>query len=143
LRHAAKVAPDRTAYVCDERRITYAELDQVTDRLAVALRKLGLNLHDRAMFQMGTNIDTVIVLFGCFKAGVVPVCSIPQFREIEIGTLAQLTKPKAYFVQADAGGRFDLGSFASTMAARHEIPFVISTAAEPASDAHSLATLCT
>ncbi len=142
LRHAAKVAPERDAYVCNDRRITYAELDKVSDRLAVALRNLGLNLHDRAMFQMGTNIDTVIALFGCFKAGVIPVCSIPQFREIEIGTLAELTHPRAYFVQADAGGRFDLAAFASTMAARHDIPFVISTADKPATGAHSLAALC-
>ncbi|MDX3894618.1 AMP-binding protein [Pusillimonas sp.] len=142
LRNAAKMAPDRTAYVCDERKISFAELDGVTDRLAVALRALGLQLHDRAMFQMGTSIETVVALFGCFKAGVIPVCSIPQFREIEIGTLAELTQPKGYFVQTGASGGFDLASFAATMARRYSIPHVITTAAVPANGQHSLEALC-
>src|SRR5690606_543157 len=136
LRQAAKAVPERTAYVCNDRRISFAELDAITDRLAAALRGLGLQLHDRAMFQMGTSIDAVIALFGCFKAGVIPVCSIPQFREIEIGTLARLTQPKGYFVQADAGGRFDLVSFAGTMALRHGIPHVISTGNNPGAGVH-------
>ncbi len=142
LRNAAKLAPDRDAYVCDDRRISFAQLDTVSDRLAVALRALGLKLHDRAMFQMGTNIDTVIALFGCFKAGVIPVCSIPQFREIEIGKLAELTQPKGYFVQADAGGSFDLAAFATAMAKRQGIPHVISTANDVAGGVHSLHALC-
>ncbi|NYT67610.1 AMP-binding protein [Pusillimonas noertemannii] len=142
LRQAAKAVPERTAYVCNERRISFAELDAITDRLAAALRGLGLQLHDRAMFQMGTSIEAVIALFGCFKAGVIPVCSIPQFREIEIGTLARLTQPKGYFVQADAGGRFDLVSFAGTMALRHGIPHVISTGNNPGAGVHSLEALC-
>ncbi|HCN71655.1 MAG TPA: 2,3-dihydroxybenzoate-AMP ligase [Pusillimonas sp.] len=142
LRDAAQRVPDQIAYVCHERRITFAQLNAETDRLAAGLRKLGLRLHDRAMFQMGTNIDTVIALFGCFKAGVIPVCSIPQFREIEIGTLAKLTQPKGYFVQQDAGGNFDLQAFAVDMAKRHDIPYVISSGGEVIDGVHTLDDLC-
>lgn len=142
LRQAARAVPERTAYVCNERRISFAELNAVTDRLAVGLRALGLKLHDRAIFQMGTNIETVIAVFGCFKAGIIPVCSIPQFREVEIGTLATLTQPKGYFVQADAGGSFDLEAFARDMARRQNIPYVITTASHAGQGTHSLKALC-
>ncbi len=141
LRQVATEVPERTAYVCDERRISFAELNAATDRVAVGLRALGLKLHDRAIFQMGTNIETIIALFGCFKAGIIPVCSIPQFREAEIGTLARLTQPKGYFVQADAGGSFDLESFARNMAQRQNIPYVITTAIHAGQGAHSLEAL--
>lgn len=142
LRSTAKEAPDRTAFVCEGRRVSFGELDATSDRLAAGLRALGLQVHDRAMFQMGTAIETAIALFACFKAGIVPVCSIPQYRDLEIGKLAELTKPKAYFVQADAGGRFDLVSFASAMAERHGIAQVIVARGTAATGGHSLESLC-
>lgn len=141
LRKAAAHAPQRTAYVCDQKRISYAELDQASERLAIALRKLGLELHDRAMFQMGTSIDTVIAIFACFKAGVIPVCSIPQFRELEISKLAEITQPKGYFVQPDAGGKFDLLGFANTMAERLNIPYVVASGVQSVPGVHALQTL--
>lgn len=142
LRDAAKDMPDRTAFVCEGRRMSFGELDAASERAASGLRRIGLRVHDRAMFQMGTSIESAVALFACFKAGVVPVCSIPQYRELEIGTLAGLTRPKAYFVQADAGGRFDLSSFALAMTKRHEIPHLIVTRAEPPAGACTLEDLC-
>lgn len=142
LRSAAEHAPQRTAFVCDGRRMSFGELDAASDRLAWGLRALGLQVHDRAMFQMGTSIETAIALFACFKAGVVPVCSIPQYRELEIGKLAELTNPSAYFVQADAGGRFDLVSFAAAMAQRQGIAHVIVARGTPPAGGHALERLC-
>lgn len=66
---------------------------------------------------MGTVVDTAVALFGCFKAGIVPVCTLPQHRELEIGDLSARTDAKAHFVQADLR-RFDLVGFARAMAAR-------------------------
>ena len=40
----------------------------------------GLRPGDRALFQVGSNSEIFVALFGCFKAGVLPVCSLPQFR---------------------------------------------------------------
>lgn len=58
------------------------------------------------------------MLLACYKAGIVPVCSLPQHREVEIGQLAAQSGARGYFVQADFGS-FDLVGFARTMAARH------------------------
>ncbi|AJG22277.1 AMP-binding protein [Cupriavidus basilensis] len=142
LRSAAKHAPERIAFVCEGDRMSFGELDAKSERLACGLRALGLQVHDRAMFQMGTSIETVVALFACFKAGIVPVCSIPQYRELEIGKLAELTNPKAYFVQADAGGRFDLAKFASGMSERHQIPHLIVAGGAPDARGHALESLC-
>jgi non-ribosomal peptide synthetase component E (peptide arylation enzyme) len=66
------------------------------------------------MFQMGTVLETVVALSACYKAGIIPVCSVPQYREIEIGQLAPLSGATVYFVQADFGS-FDLVGFARGM----------------------------
>src|SRR5256885_16105812 len=66
------------------------------------------------MFQMGTVLDTVVALTACYKAGIIPVCSVPQYREVEIGQLARLSGATLYFVQADFGS-FDLVGFARGM----------------------------
>ena len=118
LAETAQRLPHKLAFVSDERNITFRELDEESDRLAAALVGLGLERGTRAMFQMGTNIDTALVLCACYKSGIVPVCSLPQYREVEIGKLAELSSPRAYFVQADLG-RFDLVAFAQTMCREH------------------------
>jgi non-ribosomal peptide synthetase component E (peptide arylation enzyme) len=114
LRATARAYPDRPAFISDERSITFRELDEQTERLAAALLDLGLKTGDRAILQIGTNIESVLVLTACFKAGIVPVCSLPQHREVEIGQLAGQSGARAYFVQADFSS-FDLVSFATKM----------------------------
>jgi pyochelin biosynthesis protein PchD len=118
LRATAARYPDRLAFISDERSLTFRALDETTDRLAAALLAMGLATGDRAIFQLGTTVDTAIVLLACYKAGIVPVCSLPQHREVEIGQLAAQSGARGYFVQADFGS-FDLVGFARTMAARH------------------------
>ena len=116
LRAAARRTPGKLALVAQERRLTYGELDEATERLGAALLELGLQPGDRALFQMGTVVETALALFGCFKAGLVPVCTLPQHREIEMGELGRRSEATAYFVQADFSA-FDLTGFAAKLSA--------------------------
>jgi pyochelin biosynthesis protein PchD len=124
LRSTAALVPNKTALVEGERRITYSEFDAASEALAASLLDLDLKPGDRALFQMGSTIETAIAVLACAKAGVVPVCTLPQHRAIEIGTLADRADARAYFVQADFS-TFDLVQFASEMAAVHSIPHLI------------------
>ena len=124
LRAAALRAPDKCALVCDGLRVTFSEFDSASEKLAAALLDLGLNPGDRALFQMGSVIETAIALLACAKAGIVPVCTLPQHRAIEITTLAERSEARAYFVQGDFGS-FDLVRFATEMAASCAIPHLI------------------
>lgn len=139
LRDAARRAPDKTAIVTPSRRIGFAELDRRSESLAAALLELGLRPMDRAIFQMGSDIETVVVLFACFKAGIVPVCALPQHRELEIGTLANLSEAKAHFVQADAAASFDLVAFAADIAGRYpSLGHILVTNGEPPVNGHGV-----
>ena len=121
LRATAKRLPDKVAIISEGRRMTFAEFDACSEKLGAALIQLGFRPGDRALFQMGSVHETAVALFACFKAGIVPVCSLPQFREIEMAELARQSEAKAWFVQADFGA-FDLVGFVSKLAA--EFPAV-------------------
>lgn len=134
LRFIAGKFPERAAFICEGRTITFREIDEWSDQLGALLVRQGLEINDRAMFQMGTVIESAVALFACLKAGVLPVCTIPQYREIEIGKLAQVTSPRGYFVQADVDPKFDTPAFARKMAAECGIAHVLVARAGAADD---------
>lgn len=117
LRDTARRVPDKLAFISDERSVSFAKLDELTDRLGAAMLALGLGTADRAIFQMGTTVETAIALLACYKVGIIPVCGVPQYREVEIGQLATQSLARGYFVQADVGN-FDLVAFAGQMMQR-------------------------
>jgi pyochelin biosynthesis protein PchD len=118
LRGVASQFPDRPAYISEEREITFRELDEASERLGAALINQGLDPGDRAIFQLGTTIETCVALYACYKAGIIPVCSLPQHREVEIGQLTKQSGARGYFVQADFSA-FDLVGFAHEMLRQH------------------------
>ncbi len=110
LRHADRVAvigpPDT--------RWTYRELDEMSDRFGAAMLGLGLEPLDPVMFQLGNVPDFIVALYGCFKAGLIPVCTLAAHREEEIGYIARTVSAKAHIVQGDLN--FDLVAFGRKMA---------------------------
>src|SRR5258708_6151647 len=141
LAATARRLPDKLALISDERSITFRALDEQSDRLAAALLKLGLEPGARAVFQMGTTIDTALALCACYKSGIVPVCALPQYRDVEIGKLASMSLPQAYFVQADVG-QFDLVGFARKMRAEHSsLRHVVVARGAAAEGTHSMSAL--
>ena len=119
-REAAEKWADREAIVDHDNRISFGEFDEQTDRFGAGLLDLGLEPGDRMIFQMGGAIETIIALFGCFKAGIIPLCTIPQYREIEIRALGAQSGAKGYIVQADFSSSFDIVGFAKSM--REQLP---------------------
>jgi non-ribosomal peptide synthetase component E (peptide arylation enzyme) len=112
LRQTALAFPQKLAMVVDNSELTFAQLDRVSESVAAGLLDLGLVPGDRALFQIGSTPKLVFALYGCFKAGIIPVCTIPQYREVEVGQLAALSEARAYFVQADVNPSFDQLSLA-------------------------------
>ncbi|MFG1926036.1 (2,3-dihydroxybenzoyl)adenylate synthase [Cryptosporangium sp. NPDC048952] len=110
FRSVAERAPDREAVVAPEGRLTYRELDERADRLALGLVELGLEPGGRVVLQIGNRLTSVVAWYGLLKAGLVPVCSLPVHREHEIGAIGRKTSAVAHLVEA--GGRFDLVEFA-------------------------------
>lgn len=104
----------RIALCSPEGDITYAQLDDITNRFAAALLRLGLQPLDRVLFQAINSKELVYAIVGCFKAGLIPVCTLPAHREREIGYLGVHAEARAHIVQGD-DPKFDLPGFALEM----------------------------
>jgi long-chain acyl-CoA synthetase len=75
LQRESRRAPDRDALVQGNRRWSYAELQDVTDRLALALRQGGCRPGDRIALALGNSASFVLAYLAGLKAGgvVIPV----------------------------------------------------------------------
>lgn len=94
--------------------VTYAALDVRTDRLAAAFLALGLEPLDRVLVQSANHAEVLVALVACFKAGLIPVCTLAAHRESEIGYLGRHTDARLHLVQGD-DPKFDLVAFAQRM----------------------------
>ena len=143
LRDAASAVPDKAAVIAEDGTYTFGQLDTLSESLAASLIEAGLRPGDRAIFQIGSVKEIFVALFGCFKAGIVPLCTLPQYREIEIKSLGERSGATAYFVQGDVSTSFDQIGFARSMiSAMPAVKHLIVTRGE-AADGLSLEALAT
>ncbi len=108
--------PDKTAVSSPEGSITYAQLDHDSDCFAGALLDLGLEPLDRVVFQVVNSLEIVVALVACWKADLIPVCTLAAHRDAEITYLANHSGAKAHFIGIDE--RFDFVEFADQIANR-------------------------
>ena len=82
---------DRVALIGGDRAITYAELDRLSDNLALNLLDLGLKKLDRVVIQLPNVVEFVILYFGLQKIGCIPIAALPSQRYAEISQFVKLS----------------------------------------------------
>lgn len=107
---------DRVAIFAPDDSITYGKLDQVSDCFAGALIDLGLEPCERVVFQVANSIELVIAIVACWKAGLIPLCTLAAHRDQEISYLARHAGASAHFIGIE--DNFDFASFAASIAAK-------------------------
>ncbi len=78
---SAARSPDKTALVCQDRRLSYAEIDTMTNRLASALIAAGVRRGDRVALFLNNSVEAVIGIFAVLKAGGVFVMINPTTKQ--------------------------------------------------------------
>ncbi len=81
---AAEKWPEKTAFSCRDRRLTYRELDVLTSKLAAGLHDLGIGHRDRTTIFLPNGLEFVIAYYGILKAGATVVTANPSYREAEL-----------------------------------------------------------
>lgn len=109
--------PDRVALSEPGVTVTYREFDEITDRAAAALHRLGLKPLDRVLFQAINSKELLLAFFGCIKAGLIPICTLAAHRSHEILQIGGQAEAKAHIVSYSPKG-FDLVEFALEMRGR-------------------------
>lgn len=102
LRSAMRNATGLPALVSTDTRWQYGELDALCNRFGSGLlATTSLRQGDPVMFSMANVGETVVAYYGALRAGLVPVCTLPQHGAREINVLAEHTGARGHFVQAD------------------------------------------
>ncbi|HLE75713.1 MAG TPA: AMP-binding protein, partial [Candidatus Bathyarchaeia archaeon] len=84
LKKTAKEHPEKTAMSYFEGKITFGELDALSDQFAAALAKLGVKKGDRVAIFLPNIPQFVIAYFGILKAGAVLTAISPLHKEREV-----------------------------------------------------------
>ncbi|MXX06672.1 MAG: (2,3-dihydroxybenzoyl)adenylate synthase [Gammaproteobacteria bacterium] len=108
--------PDRVAVSSPEGAITHGQLDHDSDCFAGALMEMGLKPLDRVVFQVFNSIELVVAIVACWKADLIPVCTLAAHRDAEISYLAGHSGARAHFIGIEE--RFDFAGFARGIAAK-------------------------
>ena len=108
-RHVAAGHGDRPALVWlredgAERRLTYAELLAEVERVAAALRALGIGRGDRVTLSMPVSVEAICLMLACARIGAIHSVVFAGFGEGALGQRIRLSGSKAVFV-ADATRR--------------------------------------
>jgi 2,3-dihydroxybenzoate-AMP ligase len=98
---AAEFAPvferyaGRTAVIDRDARFTYAEIDRVSDRLALNLLEAGLAPLDRVVVQLPNVVEFVFLHFALQKIGCIPIAALATHRFLEVSQFAKLSGASA------------------------------------------------
>jgi len=98
---AGAIEPDRPAIIHGARVLTWSELDDQTDRIAVSLRARGFAPGDIAGQMLRNNPDYLLAYFGCVKAGVVPINVNYHYKSRELADICDRFGMKGLFAQSD------------------------------------------
>ena len=85
----------------EDRRVTYAEFDRLSNRTAHALRSLGVARGDRVTLALGNSVEYLVTAFGVLKAGAVLHPVNPALGASELRYILGHAEPRV--VVTDAG----------------------------------------
>ena len=119
LRSRAEAQGDSVAVVGMNQRWTYGELLEKAETAAAGFLAMGLKPGDRVVVQLPNLPEFLSVIFGLFRAKLIPVYALPAHRSSEIVHFLTRAEASAYVV-ADRHEGFDYRALARAVQA--EIP---------------------
>ncbi|HUH77311.1 MAG TPA: AMP-binding protein, partial [Devosia sp.] len=118
LRDTAQRLGDKTALIAGATRLSFRELDEMSDRLAAGLLAQGVQRHDRVLVFLDNCWEAAVAIFAILKAGAVfsPVNASTKADRLayiaqNCGARAVIALPRLAGVLAEAaqlGAQFDL-----------------------------------
>jgi len=104
LRHSAARLPDKTALVVGERRISYAELDELSNSLAAGLAANGVRRDDRVLIYLDNGWEAAVAIFAVLKAGATFSPINPSTKPDKLAFIAGNCEARAIITQSRLAG---------------------------------------
>ena len=97
-RESAAAYGSKTALVFEGIRLTYRELDERVNRLALHFVDKGLKTYDRMICQLPNGPDFLYCFYAAVKIGVIPIAALPAHQESEISFFAKFTGARCHAI---------------------------------------------
>lgn len=91
--------PERCFLVCDERRLSFAEFDDLATDFARALRALGVGRHDRVIIFHDNAPEAAVAIYGANRAGGVFSLVNPQTKAEKLAFVIKKLRPRVVVSQ--------------------------------------------
>jgi 2,3-dihydroxybenzoate-AMP ligase len=106
LDKAANLYPHKEALVDGQTRLTYQQVREKTNQLAIGFIELGVKSLDRVLVQLPNWAEFIFTVFALEKIGAIPILLLARHRQIEINQLIELTDAK-YWIVAERHHKVD------------------------------------
>jgi long-chain acyl-CoA synthetase len=107
LRTGARRHPHKPAVIVEDRMWTYAELDEVTERMAAALMAAGVGVGDRVALHFANGFEMTASYYACFKAGAIAVPLNTRMKAPELAYVLDHSGARLYVGQANLYSAID------------------------------------
>ena len=104
LKRGAAMVPGKTALVDGERRMTYKELDDMTDTLAAGLSELGFKKGDRVAIYMKSSLEFVVAFYALQKLGIIVAWVNAQYRKADARFILKNSGARGVFIFGEWDG---------------------------------------
>jgi long-chain acyl-CoA synthetase len=94
LTDSASQYGDKTAILMGERRVSFRELDQISNRVAHGLKKMGVQKGDRVATIQASNPEFVTIFYGILKCGAISVPLDSRYVADELDVLFRDCTPR-------------------------------------------------
>jgi acyl-CoA synthetase (AMP-forming)/AMP-acid ligase II len=107
LIHAfAREQPEHLALIHNDRRVTYAELDALMDRVATSFQRDGLNAGDAVAICGSSSIEYSVLYLGALRAGIAVAPLAPSSTPDSLVTMIADSNAKFLFIDATVANLF-------------------------------------
>ena len=89
LENSASRYPDKIALIYGDQRLTYQQINQLSNQLASSLIDVGIKHQDRVVIFLDNSVEAVISLFGILKAGAIFVMLNPGMKAKKLNYILQ------------------------------------------------------
>ena len=100
LEAAAKHYGGKTAIALGDRRLSYAELDEASNKVANALLKMGVSKGNRVAMLLSNSPEFVVIYFGIIKISAIAVPLDTKYKVGELASLFDDSRPKVMVTES-------------------------------------------
>lgn len=111
LKDAVQAHPNGRGYIYNGRDITFKEVDDITDRVACGLLKLGFQKGDRIGIIGLNQPEWIYAYFAAAKIGAVVVGLNVRYRDVELDYILNQSQTRAVITLAELAGMMDYVAF--------------------------------